>query len=97
MDKSTFHISDVLSIISESLLSTKGMQGVQDLLTFMTTDEIYTHQVPEAMKEVRPLLVEQFPDLCDIEVKDVTEISLRKWLQPHIEKHGEYLEVHRSK
>jgi hypothetical protein len=58
-----FHISDVLSITTGRLVSTRHMDGVYDILNFMTGDSLFTHQLPRANEECKPYLLEQFPQL----------------------------------
>ena len=41
------------------------MQGVYEILNFLTGDDLYTHQIPRAMRECRPWLASQFPQLMD--------------------------------
>lgn len=58
-----FHISDVLSVTTERLVSSRHMEGVYELLHFLTGDDVPTHEVPDAMKECEPCLRSQFPSL----------------------------------
>jgi hypothetical protein len=58
-----FHVSDVLSITTGRLVSTRHMDGVYDILNFMTGDNLFTHQLPRASKECTPWLLKQFPEL----------------------------------
>jgi hypothetical protein len=60
-----FHISDVLSVTTPLLLSSRHMEGVYDILNWLTGDSLYTHQLPRAEREVRPWMRTQFPDLMD--------------------------------
>jgi hypothetical protein len=39
------------------------MDGVYDILNFLTGDNLFTHQLPRAMRECEPWLRTQFPDL----------------------------------
>ena len=43
MTTKTFHISDILSVTTEVLLSTRRMEGVHD--NWMTGDDLFTHQL----------------------------------------------------
>jgi hypothetical protein len=63
METKMFHISDVLSITTGYLVSTRHMDGVYDILNFMTNDNLFTHQLPRASDECKPYLREQFPQL----------------------------------
>lgn len=58
-----FHISDVLSITTGRLVSTRHMQGVYEILNFLTGDQLFTHQLPRAQRECEPWLRTQFPQL----------------------------------
>jgi hypothetical protein len=59
----SFHISDVLSATTGRLVSSRHMEGVYDILNFVTGDNLYTHQLPRAMRECEPWLRTQFPTL----------------------------------
>lgn len=56
-----FHISDVLSITTGLLVSTRHCTGVYDILNWMTQNNLYTHQLPRASDECKPHLLRQFP------------------------------------
>lgn len=58
-----FHISDVLSVTTGRLVSSRHMEGIYGILNFLTGDTLYTHQLPRAMRECEPWLRTQFPDL----------------------------------
>lgn len=61
MTSRQFHISDVLSITTGRLVSARHMDGIYDILSFLTGDSIYTHQIPRVMREVKPWLRQQYP------------------------------------
>jgi len=61
----TFHISDVLSITTGRLVSSRHIDGVYDILNFLTGDNLYTHQLPRAMRECKPWLRSQFPSIME--------------------------------
>lgn len=58
-----FHISDVLSVTTGYLVSTRHIQGVYDILNHMTGENLFTHMLPAASDLCQPRLREQFPDL----------------------------------
>ena len=64
-----FHISDVLSVTTGRLLSTRHMEGMYDVLNFLTGDNLFTHQIPRAMRECQPWLEAQFPQLYGAEMQ----------------------------
>ena len=63
MKTKTFCLGDVLSITTGRLVSPRHIQGVYDILNFMTGDNLFTHQLPRAMEECAPFLLKQFPEL----------------------------------
>lgn len=63
MKKKTFCLGDVLSITTGRLLSPRHIEGVYDILNFMTDDNLFTHQLPRASKKCAPFLLKQFPEL----------------------------------
>lgn len=58
-----FSLGDVLSITTGRLLSERRIDGVYDILNWMTGDDLFTHQLPRAGKACQPWLVEQYPQL----------------------------------
>ena len=58
-----FHISDVLSVTTGRLVSSRHIDGIYEILNFLTGDELFTHQLPRAMRECEPWLRMQFPQL----------------------------------
>lgn len=58
-----FHICDVLSITTGRLVSSRHMDGVYDILNFLTGESIFTHQIPRVMRECEPWMQAQFPQL----------------------------------
>lgn len=58
-----FHISDILSVTTGRLVSSRHMDGIYEILNFLTGDNLFTHQLPRAMRECEPWLKTQFPYL----------------------------------
>lgn len=58
-----FHISDVLSVTTGRLVSTRHIDGIYDILNFLTGDKLFTHALPRASGECKPWLKAQFPQL----------------------------------
>lgn len=77
-------------------MSTRHMDGIYDILNFMTGDELFTHQLPRAMKQCAPELLQQHPQLsavvCDWSPQN-DETAIRNWLQQQTDKFGESLDV----
>lgn len=88
-----FHISDVLSIITGRLVSTRVMEGYCDILRFMTGKPLFDHQLLRATDVCAAALLRQHPFLADIDASEVNKDNWREWLAQQIELHGETLAV----
>lgn len=62
-----FDLSDVLSATTGRLLSMRHMDGIYDVLNYMTGDNLMTHQLPRAMDQVKPEILRQHPDLENVD------------------------------
>lgn len=56
-----FHLGDILAITTGRLVSPRGMEGVYDILNYMTGDNLWTHQLSRVAEECRPYLLKQYP------------------------------------
>jgi len=88
-----FHIGDLLSITTGKLVSPRHIEGIYDILNFMTDDNLFTHQLPRACEECKPFLIKQMPWLAEITADEVNEENWEDWLAEMVEKHGESHEV----
>ncbi len=88
-----FHIGDVLSVTTGHLVSPRHMDGIYDILNFMTGDNLFTHQLPRASDECKPHLLEQHPQLNDVDASGVTSENWQKWLDQQVARFGEKLSV----
>lgn len=68
MKTKMFSIGDILCITTGRLVSSRGIEGIYDILGFMMDETLWTHQLPDASKICKPLLLEQFPWLDSPEV-----------------------------
>lgn len=93
----SFHLGDILSITTRRLVSPSGMSGIYEILNYMTRDNLFTHQLPRAMRECAPELLRQYPQLADIDAKVVTPENFKDWLAEQVAKYGEELPVSRMK
>ncbi len=76
MQTKQFHLGDVLSIITGRLVSKRHIDGVYNILNFMTGDDLFTHQLPRAGAECKPYLIGQFPQLVGVEMNfAITELG----------------------
>jgi hypothetical protein len=88
-----FHIGDILTVTTGKTVCDRSIDGVNDLLNFLTNDVIYTHQLRRVGLQCKPYLLQQFPQLKDITGEDVTEHNWREWMEDKISKFGMHLEV----
>lgn len=60
-----FHVGGILSVITLHMVSPDGLDGICDLLSWMTGDQVLLWpQYPRVAAECAPSLREQFPDLA---------------------------------
>lgn len=90
-----FHLSDVLSVITGKLLSPDGMDGLYNILRWMTGEDVYTHQIPSVGDICGPVLLDQHPELRAVTVpgKFGGEDDALRWLAGQISVYGETLPV----
>jgi len=89
----SFHLGDILSITTGRLLSPRLIEGVYDILDFMTGDSLWTHQLPRASDECKPYLLDAMPWLKEIDFSGVNEHNYKEWIAQHVKKYGEYHNV----
>lgn len=70
-----FHLASILSITTGFLFPVPGTQyaidGVYNILNYMTGDNLQTLALPRAAQECRPYLLEQLPFTKDINCEDL--------------------------
>lgn len=88
-----FHIGDILSVTTGRLVSTRHIEGVYDILNFMTGESLYTHQLPRVSLEARPVLLRQHPLLVTADASMVNADNWKGWLAIQVERFGETLPV----
>lgn len=94
----SYHISDVLSVMTGNLLSTRKprpMDAFYDVLSYMTDDEVYTHQLPRVCDECAPFLKEHFPELAAIDVSHIDEENHAEEMAKIVLAHGDTVDVPR--
>lgn len=92
-EKRTFHLGVVLSITHGVLVAPRHMDDVYEILNFMTADNLFTHQLPRACDECKPHLLEQHPQLAELDDTGVGPDNWRPWLDEQVKRFGETLEV----
>jgi hypothetical protein len=88
-----YHLSDILSITTGKLVSIKHIDGVYDILNYLTGVNLYTNEIPRALKECKVYLLEQFPQLKEVNADGVNGYNIYEWVESQIKIFGEYLEV----
>lgn len=86
-----FHIGDVLSVIAQRNLGPNGMEGVQNVLEYMTGDGVWTYQIGKAAEACTKPLLEMHPFLASIDTSHVTDANHQAWLHDIVNQHGNSL------
>lgn len=82
-----FHLGDILSVTTERLVSPRHIEGIYDILGWMTGDALFTHQLPRANDECKGPLLAQHPE--DFGGKE----GVDRWLAEQVAVYGETREV----
>ncbi len=95
MTTKTFHLGDILSVTTGRLVSPRHIDGVYDILNWMTGDNLMTHQLPRACGECEGLLRAQHPDLIAIAIPEFggDKDAVGRWLAEQVAIYGETREV----
>jgi hypothetical protein len=84
-----FDLGDVLTVTTGRLLSSRHMDGVYDILDFLTGDTLWTHQLPRATEFCAPRVLAQHPDLASIDVPEIEgQEEVDAWLRGAREQYG---------
>jgi len=88
MNQSTvvFDLGTILSITDGKLLT--SMDNVYEILNYMTGDDLYTHQLIRASQEMKPIILEQYPDLVNVDTSSVNRENWQEFLNSQIEIYG---------
>ena len=86
-----FTLGQVLSITTGKLLCEIG--GMYAILNHMTSDNLYTHQLPRASRECAPHLLKQFPQLTAVNAESVTTENWAAWLHDQVLEYGNEFDV----
>ncbi|MGQ4351971.1 hypothetical protein ACN6LJ_004662 [Streptomyces drozdowiczii] len=89
-------LADILSVTTPHLLSARQMDGLIDLLNWMTGDELEMWQLHRAADECAPALIAQHPVLDGLAPPPgCSKPALRLWLSSVERQHGTYLKITR--
>lgn len=73
-----FPLNQVLTITTGRLLCDIG--DVYGILNFLTGDNLFTHQLPRGVEFCQPKILEQYPELAEVDDSGVTSENWREWL-----------------
>jgi hypothetical protein len=89
-----FPLADVLSVTTRALLSRRRMDGLGDLLEYMTGDDLQTWQYLRAADECAAALCDQHPILASLQPpKGLDKPDLYAWLTEAERTHGGLIHV----
>ncbi|MBI3098663.1 MAG: hypothetical protein HYY93_10560 [Planctomycetes bacterium] len=89
-----FHLGDILSVTTRRFVALRGMDGISELLGFMTGDSPYVHQVPRFAEECAPWILRQHPQLAAVNDVGLSPDTWTDWLGHQVRHYGEFLEIH---
>lgn len=94
METKDFHISDILTITTGRLVSSRHMTGVYDILGWMTGENLFTHQLPRVAREAKPVLLATHPQLASVDSEaEINPDNLKGWIADRVKEFGETLPV----
>jgi hypothetical protein len=90
-----FHLGDILSVITGRILSPRHIGGVIDLTNFMTGENLEMTAVPRGTDECAGRLLEQHPDLAEVQAPDFggSQEAVAKWLAVEVARYGAWRKV----
>ena len=65
------------------------IEQVYGILNFLTRDNLYTHQLPRAMRECRPYILSAYPWLAQIDTSGVSPENWHVWLAGQVARYGD--------
>jgi hypothetical protein len=94
----TFDIGDVLSVTTGKLVTRRHIDGIYDILGYMTGENLFTHQLPRALNMCQPALLAQHPELAGVDLPDeiaeaVDPEGIFQWVDGQAERFGRELPV----
>lgn len=90
----TVALADVLSVTTPALLSRRGMEGLGDLLHYMTGDDLKRWQYARAADECATALCAQHPFLAALQPpRGLDKPDLYAWLVEAERAHGKEITV----
>lgn len=88
-----FDHADVLSVTTGHLVSKRHLNGVLELLTYMTGKDVPVHMYPRVVGKCAASLLEQYPKLSSVDASKVNAKNLTSWLSEQKAIYGDKLLV----
>src|SRR5687767_8981036 len=85
-----FHIGDLLSVTTGVLVSPRYMEGLGDVVSYLTGADIDVDRIPESLAVCRAYILQELPALRDIAAEDVDFESWRSWIESQKDELGEW-------
>lgn len=92
-DNKVFHIGDLLSITTSMLVSPRYMDGVYEIISYLTEGAPALDSLEAELTRCRPYVLRLYPDLADIDTVDVAFENWRAWLEEQAARFGQFLPV----
>ena len=91
MKTKTFDLATVLSVTTGILLTDIG--NVFSILNYMTGDNLFIHQLSRVSKECKPIILDQYPDIANIDSAGVNRENWQEFIDGQIKKFGNEFEI----
>lgn len=74
-----FHLGDVLSVTTASILPPRGLAGLRSILVHLLGESPFSHQLARACETAGPVLLERHPELRSLHSQCMAEIRKPGW------------------
>ena len=94
--KRMYHISDILTVTTGYMVSTRGGVGLSDIMEFICQDDyLGTIGLIRMHEDCTKVIFDQYPELMNEKVPEFMEQYdvVDKYVKDSIDKYGEYLEI----
>jgi hypothetical protein len=91
----TFHLGDLLSVTTGVLVSPRYMDGLSDIVGYLTWADLDVDHIPESLQACRGYVLRQVPVLAEVTADDLSFESWRGWLDEQVKMFGEWHSVQR--
>lgn len=84
-----YDLGDILSVSHGRMFSSRGLDGVRDLIEYLVDEPVFTHQLPRVANECAPSLREQLPFLDQIKIPRLnSQEQYQTWMARQYQIHG---------